>query len=289
MNIGFIGAGKVGCTLGKYFAEGGLSVKGYYSVPEETSREAAHFTNTFCYEKAEDLIRECDIVFFTVPDGLIRQMWDALKDQNIKDKIICHCSGAMTAGDAFPGAKERGAHIYSVHPLFAVSDRFSTYREMPGVFFTLEGDPEKMDDIRGLFDRLGNPTRVIDGKDKTLYHCAAVVCSNLVCGIFDMSFELMEKCGFTGEDARSAMASLIRGNVEHVLDVGPMEGLTGPIERNDTGTVSKHLQSLEDADALQTQETYRLISMRLTDIANRRHPDRDYTGMYQLLGERKKK
>ena len=31
MQIGFIGAGKVGFSLGRYFAENGLTVSGYYS------------------------------------------------------------------------------------------------------------------------------------------------------------------------------------------------------------------------------------------------------------------
>lgn len=289
MKIGFIGAGKVGCTLGRYFAEGGLEVAGYYSVPQETSQEAAHFTNTRSYDSAEDLIRECDLVFITVPDGVIKTAWEGVKDHDIKDKILCHCSGAMTSREGFPGIEETGASGYSVHPLFAVSDRFNTYRELPGVFFTLEGDPDKMNVIVSLFEGLGNPVRIIEGSSKTMYHCAAAVASNLVCGILDVSFDLMQRCGFTEEDARKAMAPLIMGNVEHVLEVGPQTGLTGPVERNDTGTVAKHLACLEDAQALREEEIYRLLSSRLADLANRRHPDRDYTGMYQLLGERNKK
>ena len=289
MNIGFIGAGKVGCTLGKYFAEGGLEVKGYYSLPEETSLEAARFTNTLRFETAEDLIRECDLVFVTVPDSVIRETWDTIKDHDIKDKIICHCSGAMTSYEAFQGIEQRGASGYSVHPLFAVSDRFSTYRELPGVFFTLEGSTDRIEEVKALLESLGNPVRIIEGSDKTMYHCAAAASSNLVCAILDMSFELMTRCGFTEEDARKAMMSLIKGNVNHVLEVGTEKGLTGPIERNDTTTVSKHLECLSGEDTLQMKETYRLLSLRLADIANRRHPDRDYTGMYQLLGERKEK
>ena len=35
MKVGFIGAGKAGFSLGKYFKEKGLSVSGYYSIPEK--------------------------------------------------------------------------------------------------------------------------------------------------------------------------------------------------------------------------------------------------------------
>lgn len=30
MNIGFIGAGRVGFSLGKYFSENGINISGYY-------------------------------------------------------------------------------------------------------------------------------------------------------------------------------------------------------------------------------------------------------------------
>ena len=287
MNIGFIGAGKVGCSLGRYFADGGLAVKGYYSLPHETSQEAAHFTGTSSFDTAEELIKECDLVFLTVPDGVIKTAWEGIRDQDIEDKIICHCSGAMTSAEAFEGIEETGAFGYSVHPLFAVSDKYNTYKELPDVFFTVEGDPQKIEEVKALLEGLGNRVKVIDPADKTLYHCAAAVSSNLVCSLLDMSFSLMGRCGFTQEEARDAMRSLITGNVHHVLEVGPEAALTGPIERNDTGTVAKHLHCLEEQDALREKEIYRLLSLRLAEIANRRHPDRDYTGMYQTLEERK--
>lgn len=286
MNIGFIGAGKVGCTLGKYFAEGGVSLSGYYSTSQETSHEAAHFTNTCSYDSTEDLIRECDCVFVTVPDGEIPKVWNEIRNYDIEDKIICHCSGAMTSSDAFSGIEESGAVGYSVHPLFAVSDRFNTYREMSGVFFTVEGAKDRMQEVVNLLESLGNPVRVIRPEDKIKYHCAAAVASNLVCSVLDMSFNLMERCGFSASDARNAMASLIRGNVNHVIDVGPRDGFTGPIERNDIGTVAKHIKCLEADDATQETEIYKLLSSRLVDMASRRHPNRNYEEMYQLLGGR---
>ena len=50
MQIGFIGAGKVGVSLGKYFREKGLEVGGYYSLSEESARWAAAFTETKQYQ-----------------------------------------------------------------------------------------------------------------------------------------------------------------------------------------------------------------------------------------------
>lgn len=41
MKIGFIGAGKVGFSLGKFFVQGGVPVTGYYSRRRDSAEEAA--------------------------------------------------------------------------------------------------------------------------------------------------------------------------------------------------------------------------------------------------------
>ena len=49
MKIGFIGAGKVGFTLGRYFSMDGIDVTGYYSRTSRSAMEAAEFTGTRFY------------------------------------------------------------------------------------------------------------------------------------------------------------------------------------------------------------------------------------------------
>ena len=317
LNIGFIGAGKVGCSLGKYFAENGqgsgLNVKGYYSRSSKSTKDAAHFTESEVYESIEALTDECDVIFLTVPDGSIRDTWQQVREYDIKGKTICHCSGAMSSQDAFEGIEETGAFGYSIHPLFAVSDKYNAYRELTGVFFTLEGgygkaaaeassaewglpgeaesagvgggcgeerhSPEFLQ-LKEAFEKMGNPVRIIDGADKTTYHCAAAVASNLVCGLIDQSLALMKRCGFAEDEAVKALAPILMGNMAHIAKDGPTESLTGPIERNDTSTVGKHLECLEDSDE---KELYKLLSRRLVQMAQSRHPDRDYSSMSELL------
>ena len=46
MKIGFVGAGKVGVSFGKYFKLHKKNVIGYYSKNPDSAREAAKFTDT---------------------------------------------------------------------------------------------------------------------------------------------------------------------------------------------------------------------------------------------------
>ena len=117
MRTGIIGAGKVGCSLGKYFRLNNLKVTGYYDVNENLAKEAATFTETTFIEDLETIVKISDTLFLTVPDDLITTVWNQMKDMSLEGKFICHCSGALSAGDAFPGIDKCGAFGYSVHPL----------------------------------------------------------------------------------------------------------------------------------------------------------------------------
>ena len=109
MRIGFIGAGKVGFTFGRYIQERRelvsgktdgsvcMEVGGYYSASRESAELAAQFTDTCVYESLEQLCEYCEVIFLTVPDGQIGEVWKSIKDLDICGRIICHASGAMTS------------------------------------------------------------------------------------------------------------------------------------------------------------------------------------------------
>ena len=70
MRTGIIGAGKVGCSLGKYFRLNNLEVTGYYDVNENLAKEAADFTATAFIKDLDTIVKESDTLFLTVPDDL---------------------------------------------------------------------------------------------------------------------------------------------------------------------------------------------------------------------------
>ena len=97
IRIGFIGAGKVGFSLGKYFRDNNLKVIGYYSKDLDSAKKAAEFTDSKYYDDMENLVKECDTIFITTPDGMINEIWSCVKELSIKGKIICHCSGSLSS------------------------------------------------------------------------------------------------------------------------------------------------------------------------------------------------
>ena len=278
MQIGIIGAGKVGCSLGKYLKDAGVTVTGYFSRTVESAQEAADFTQTKVFANVQDLVKASDTLFITTPDGSIGDVWDCIAKLSIQNKIICHFSGSLSSV-VFSGIEKTGASGCSIHPMLAFSDRFSSYRQLNEAYMTIEGQETAVNVVRELFERLGNSVCRIDLDRKELYHCAASIVSNQVIALYTMGTDQLVKCGFDREDAAKLVTPLVRNNVESMLVDGVVNALTGPVERNDTGTVEKHLKALEGDD----REVYRLLAKRLVKISEEKNPERDYTDMSHIL------
>lgn len=278
MKIGFIGAGKVGFTLGKYFVTQGQTVTGYYSQNPQSAYEAARFTNTKPYETCRPLIEDSDTLFLTVPDGAIQTIWDYIKTLPIKGKIICHCSGSLSSA-IFSEIESMGAYGYSIHPLFAISNKFESYKEIPNALFTIEGSKDYFDNMQHFLESLGNEVQQIDTNAKTKYHTAAVIVSNQVVALAKLGVDLLMDCGFSEKKAQTALAPLMLGNVKNMISQGISNALTGPIERNDMETIKKHLSCLTETK----QELYILLSILLIEIAKDKNPQQDYDLLQTLL------
>ena len=282
MKIGFIGAGKVGFSLGQFFVPGGLPVTGYYSRHRGSAQEAAAWTGTKQYESLESLVRASDALFLTVPDGAIASVFAQLREFDLAGKQICHCSGALTAREAFPGVEETGAGHYSIHPLFPLCDKTVAWRELQGAFFCLEGHGPHLDWWAERLASLGARVRILPSRGKEAYHAACTVASNLMCALVQESVALLRGCGFSQREALDALAPLMKANLAHLLQVGPQQALTGPVERGDTATVAKHLACLTGEDA---RQVYRGASRMLVELARNKHPDIDAESMNEILKE----
>lgn len=278
MKIGLIGAGKVGFSMGKYFTDHGVCVTGYYSRNPKSSKEAAAFTNTKYYEKLEDIIKESDTLFLTVPDGSIGKVYSEIIQSDIEGKALVHCSGALSSA-VFSGIGLRGACGYSIHPICAVSDKLTGSQDLSKAYFTIEGDETYLSAFMELFRGMGNPIEVIAPEQKVRYHAAAVFASNLAVGLYETAACMLQDCGLSEEFAGRALLPLFLGNAEKIAEKGTTDALTGPVERGDLETVEKHLQALNEEE----REIYSLLSRRLVDIAKRKNPDRDYKAVEAAL------
>jgi predicted short-subunit dehydrogenase-like oxidoreductase (DUF2520 family) len=272
VKVGFIGAGKVGFSLGRYFAEHGTEVVGYLSRSEASAREAAAFAGGQVFPDASTLLAVSDMVFLTVPDDAIAGVWQSIEQAaevgtaDIKGKIVCHCSGACSSR-LLDGAESLGGWAFSIHPLYAVSSKYESYRELGNALFTVEGSASRVDEVVAFLHGMGNKVQVIDANDKVRYHAAAVMASNLVVGLYATAVGQLVECGFQKEEAEKALGPLFLGNAQHIVDDGVVASLTGPAERGDRETIARHLACLTGRDKV----IYEQLTKVLYDIAAVKH------------------
>lgn len=280
MNIGIIGAGKVGVSVGRYLKDNNIQIAGFYDIDCDNAAFAAQFTNTDCFSDLEKLVRMSDTLFITTPDNVIGSVWDCIIKNNmsVQNKIVCHFSGALSS-DVFTDSQSTGASVCSIHPMLAFSDKLTSYRIPANTFFALEGDETAVSAMKSLFETLGNTVCRIDKSKKSLYHTAASVLSNEIVALLDMGYSVLEQCGFSRDEAVNATQNLVLGNVNSVLENGCVNALTGPVERNDLQTVKKHVDSLQGED----RQIYILLAKRLVNLAKARNKDRDYAELSEFL------
>lgn len=150
---------------------------------------------------------------------------------------------------------------------------------MQKCFFTVEGAEEWGNKLCRFIRLLGNDCVLLSTENKTKYHAAAVFASNLVNGLYGSAVSLLEDCGFEEKQAEQALVPLFMGNASHIAEDGPVAGLTGPIERNDTTTVKKHLNVLDANE----KHIYISVSGAVLALAEQKYPDRDYSEMKEIL------
>lgn len=279
MKIGFIGAGKVGFSLGKYFSVNNISVTGYYSKSSFSSKEAAEFTNSKFYKTINLLIMDSDMIFITTPDDVVEEVWQNIKSYNLKDKILCHTSGSLSS-KIFSSIDNSGAYAYSIHPMFPFSDKYNTYKYLRNCYFSIEGSEKYLLEIKNLINSLGNSTLIIDQDKKALYHLANVTVSNLILSLLDKGCGYLAQCGVDEKVALNSLMPLIENNILNLKEKGFINALTGPVERNDLGTLKKHVEAIPLGDL----SFYKNLSLNLLKLSKEKHPGKEYTEIEKLLG-----
>lgn len=261
IKIGFIGPGKVGVNLGRYFTQKGITISGFYGQNINSTKEAINITKSKFYENIKDIIKESDILFITTPDDIISIIDTQLSKFNLNNKSICHTSGSLKSNVLY-NSKNSGALIYSIHPMFAFSNKNINLNELEKIYFSIEGDYFENSPIEKLIKKLGNKYFLRKEEDSATYHLANVFVSNLILSLLNIGISYFKKLGLSENDSLEAIKPLVKGNIESIFEKGFVDSLTGPVLRGDLTTIEKHLNAL-DKDH---KELYKILSLNLLKL-----------------------
>jgi predicted short-subunit dehydrogenase-like oxidoreductase (DUF2520 family) len=273
-----IGLGRVGSALALLLTrQGRRQLRIYDRNREKVEALTARLPATAKPDVAsspEDAVTGAGLLFIAVQDRYLESVAEQLV-QGIRPAgdfsglMAAHLSGALTAMEVLAPLRERGARVFSLHPLQSLADVEGAVRGLAGSFFSFEGDREALPTARQVVNELDGRLIELAGEDKVLYHAAAVVASNFFIALEDMAINLMAGIGVDNETPRQMLLPQIRGSFENLERVSPLEALTGPIVRGDDQTVAAHLETLREK-APHYLEAYRLLAGLNIGLARRR-------------------
>lgn len=267
-SFAIVGCGRVGTALAKYLAEAGYIPAGLASKSISSAKRVADLIGSVNFtDIAWEATRKADIVFITTPDGTIKEACDSISEKNgfKSGSVVLHCSGALSSTELM-SAKTCGANIGSMHPLQSFASAEYEFNPFSGIVTSVEGDREAIDAAKHVTEDLGSYCVTIKTEAKMLYHASAVVASNYLVTLLDLSLSLIKLAGVTGEDALRGLKPLIEGTISNVEKMGIQNALTGPIARGDIQIIEKHLSEI-GSKTPQLLSLYKTLGLYTVEIA----------------------
>jgi predicted short-subunit dehydrogenase-like oxidoreductase (DUF2520 family) len=216
LQVGIVGAGRVGTALAHALRGAGVDVVGPLGRGERPAR--------------------CEAIVLCVPDSEIAAAAEVV---TAAAPLIGHTSGATPLS----ALAHAGVPAFGLHPLQSFAH--------PGVRFEGAGaavagsTPEALAFATGLAERLGMRPFEIDDEGRAAYHAAASVASNFLVTLEAAAESIAAGAGLEREKARELLLPLVRQTVENVAELGPEAALTGPIARGDEATVEVQRAAVE--------------------------------------------
>jgi predicted short-subunit dehydrogenase-like oxidoreductase (DUF2520 family) len=245
-SFAIVGCGKVGTSLGWFLSKRGYPPAGVAGRHLESARTAADIIGTDIFsDKPWEITGRADIVFITTPDDAIAETCRGIIGQNglKENSVVLHCSGSLPSTILSTGERS-DIHIGSLHPLQSFASIKTDRNPFRDIIAAVEGDETAVQIARGIATDLGAICIEIKTEAKPLYHAAAVVASNYLVSLMDLSFRLIAAAGITGSDAVRVLYPLVKGTLGNIEKIGIPNALTGPISRGDVETVADHLNRM---------------------------------------------
>jgi predicted short-subunit dehydrogenase-like oxidoreductase (DUF2520 family) len=132
------------------------------------------------------------------------------------------------------------------HPLQTFASVEKAIENIPGSTFALEAEEPLLTVLKKMATDLDGFSIELKAEDKAAYHAAAVVACNYLVTLVKMATDLWQTFSIPSDQATRALLPLIRGTLRNIETVGIPQCLTGPIARGDTGTIDKHIKTLQE-------------------------------------------
>ncbi len=260
LDVGVVGAGRVGTALAVALSRAGHRVTGASAVSAVSRLRIEEFLPGTPVLHPEDVVAVADLVLLTVPDdalsGLVRGL--AATGTPLAGRMLAHASGLHGLAVLEP-AVAQGALPLAMHPVMTFTGRADDADRLAGICFGVTAPDVLRPAAEVLVMEMGGEPVFIAEADRGLYHAALAGAANHLVTQVVQAADLLTKAGVAHPSRM--LGPLLSTALDNALRLGDA-ALTGPVARGDADTVAGHLEALR-AEAPEALPAY-LALARLT-------------------------
>ena len=274
LDVGVVGAGRVGAVLGAALAQAGHHVVAVSAVSAASLERAATLLPGVPVRPVPDVVAAADLVLLTVPDDELPQLVQGLSDTGAwpAGQIVVHASGRYGVQVLDPAARHHVIPL-ALHPAMTFTGTSVDLQRLAGCCFGVTAPEAARPMAEALVLEMGSEPVWVAETDRARYHAALAHGSNHLVTLVAQALQVLRGAGIEAPDR--VLAPLLSAALDGALRAGDA-AITGPVSRGDAGTVSAHVRELatETPDVLPTYVALAratavraLASGRLTPLA----------------------
>jgi predicted short-subunit dehydrogenase-like oxidoreductase (DUF2520 family) len=242
LDVGIVGAGRVGTALAVALHRAGHRIAGASAVSRESRERVERFLPGTPVRQPEDVVTAADLVLLTVPDDALGPLVRGLAATGVPvgGRMLAHTSGRHGLAVLQP-ATDLGALPLALHPVMTFTGRADDADRLTGICFGVTAPEVLRPAAEVLVMEMGGEPVVIAEEDRDLYHAALAGAANHLVTQVVQAEDLLRLAG-VGQPARM-LGPLLSAALDNALRLGDA-ALTGPVARGDAETVAGHVQAL---------------------------------------------
>ena len=240
-----IGAGRVGTAVSVLLKESGAVIAGVSSRSNESSKKAARRLGAEPFDYRTEL-PEADLLLLGAGEDGIVEIASTVGNRATPGTTACHFAGAFGTGP-LEALRSRGVSTLALHPVQACPDVDSAVLRLPGSVWGVTCADKDLAWATDFVARVqGRPVRVAEN-DRPVWHAAAVTVSNGMAALMAVGEAMLASIGI--DDPATVLGPLASGTVDNAREGGGGGAtLTGPVVRNETEALLRHVEALRRVD-----------------------------------------
>lgn len=252
LDVGVVGAGRVGAVLGAALSRAGHRVVAASGVSDASRERARLLLPGVRLRPVPDVVAAAELVLLTVPDDELEPLVAGLTETGAwqAGQLVVHTSGRFGARVLDPAL---AAHVMplALHPAMTFSGTRVDLDRLSGCCFGVSAAEPLRPIAEALVVEMGAEPVWVDEEARPRYHAALAHGSNHLVTLVAQAVQVLRDAG-VGEPER-LLAPLLSASLDGALRAGDV-ALTGAVARGDAGTVAAHVRELagETPDVLPT-------------------------------------